>query len=63
MDGYVKSFLDFDAEGLKAQLAAGEGRRRSCWSGFWPIATNKPTAVELRRESESMEHSATPIPS
>ena len=61
MDGYVKSFLDFDAEGLKAQLAAGKGDGEVL---EWILAhsKNKPTEVEVAAWSEYVEHSATTIP-
>jgi hypothetical protein len=55
LDGYVKSFLDFDAEGLKQQLANGAGDGEAL---EWILANckNKRSPVEILQWSEFMEH-------
>ncbi len=55
LDGYLKGFLDFDAEGLKAQLAAGEGDGEAL---AWILANskNKPSAPEIAAWSNYAEH-------
>lgn len=57
LDGYLKSYLDFDAEGLKAELAAGKGDGEVL---EWILANskNKRTPVEIAAWSQYMEHTA-----
>lgn len=57
LDSYVKGFLDFDAAGLKEQLAAGVGDGEAL---AWILANskNKPTAPEIAAWSEYIEHTA-----
>ncbi len=54
LDGYVKEFLDFDADGLKEQLAAGAGDGEAL---EWVLANskNKRSAVEIAAWSEYIE--------
>lgn len=57
LDGYLKAFLDFDAEGLKEQLAAGAGDGEAL---AWILANskNKRSAVEIAAWSEYIENTA-----
>jgi hypothetical protein len=54
LDGYVKSFLDFDAEGLKQQLADGAGDGEAL---EWVLANskNKRTPAEIAQWSDYVE--------
>ena len=57
LDSNVKGFLDFDADGLKAQLAAGAGDGEAL---AWVLANgkNKRSAVEIAAWSDYMERTA-----
>lgn len=57
LDGFVKGFLDFDAEGLKQQLAKGIGDGEAL---EWVLANskNKPTPFEIAQWSNYVEHTA-----
>ena len=61
LDSYVKSFLDFDAEALKEQLAAGKGDGEVL---EWILANskNKRTAAEIAAWSLHTEHTASGNP-
>lgn len=55
LDGYVKGFLDFDADGLKEQLAAGAGDGEAL---EWILANckNKRTPAEIAAWSDYIEN-------
>jgi hypothetical protein len=57
LDGQVKSFLDFDAEELKARLAAGAGDGEAL---EWILANskNKRTSAEIAAWSRHTEQTA-----
>jgi hypothetical protein len=57
LDGYFKSFLDFDAEGLKEQLAAGAGDGEAL---AWILANskNKRSAFEITAWSDYVERTS-----
>jgi hypothetical protein len=57
LDGYVKGFLDFDAEGLKQQLANGAGDGEAL---AWILANckNKRSPVEIAQWSNYVERTA-----
>ncbi len=57
LDGYVKSFLDFDAEGLRQQLANGAGDGEAL---EWILANgkNKRTPAEIALWSDHVERTA-----
>jgi hypothetical protein len=57
LDGYVKGFLDFDAEGLKQQLANGAGDGEAL---AWILANskNKRSPVEIAQWSDYVERTA-----
>lgn len=57
LDGYFKGFIDFDAEGLKQQLAAGAGDGEAL---EWILANSKikRTAPEIAAWSDYIEKTA-----